>query len=56
MTWHTRLSYIKSAIRVIGFVALGINHLLAAGLFLIAAELVGVFEELPSMYKGTKIS
>lgn len=54
MTWHTKLSYAKSMVRVIGFVALGINYLLWAALFLIAAELIGIAEELPGMYKGTK--
>lgn len=54
MTLHTVLSYVKSAIRIVGFVALGGKFFLMAGLTLMLAEIVGVLEELPGAYVGTK--
>ena len=45
--WHARLSFIKSAIRIAAGISLIYPQSLAlAGIFLIAAEIVGVAEEL----------
>jgi hypothetical protein len=54
MTLHTILSYIKSGIRVLGFIALGARLHVTAGFLLILAEVVGIFEELPGSYVGTE--
>ena len=43
--WHQRLSFIKSGIRIVGYILLPTNIILAAGL-LLRAELVGIWEEL----------
>ena len=57
MTLHTKISYLKSILRILGYVALiAYNDTLltvAAG-FLIGAEVLGIIEELPGAYKGTK--
>lgn len=53
MTLHTKLSIAKSAARLVGFVMLAIN-LVAAAYILGLAEIVGILEELPGTYKGTK--
>jgi ABC-type multidrug transport system permease subunit len=45
-TWHTRASYIKSGIRLIGCaVAVFTGSVVALGVFLAVAELVGIAEE-----------
>ena len=54
MTLHTKLSYIKSAARIVGYILLLGDTVTYGVCLLIAAELVGVLEELPSAYKGTK--
>jgi hypothetical protein len=56
MTAHTIISYIKSAVRILGYIALVwvAPYLWQAGILLIGAELIGVIEELPGMYKGTE--
>lgn len=56
MTVHTIISYLKSAIRMVGFVVLMYGHLPLAGLVLFSAEVLGIIEELPGAYKGTKTS
>lgn len=56
MTLHTGFSYTKSAIRGIGFMFLAAHCLVTASLILIFAEIIGVAEEMPSAYKGTKTS
>lgn len=58
MTLHTKLSYVKSALRIVGCIILMFSPsslLMAVGAFIGAAELVGIAEELPGAYKGTKI-
>jgi hypothetical protein len=55
MIMHTKLSYAKSGIRIVGFAFLPAN-LVVSAVFLVIAEAVGILEELPGMYKGTKIS
>ena len=55
MTMHTKLSYAKSGIRIVGFAFLPVNLAVSAAL-LVIAEAVGILEELPGMYKGTKTS
>lgn len=58
MTLHTKISYLKSVLRIIGYVVLICyqDPLLTIGAsFLIGAELLGIAEELPSAYKGTKV-
>jgi hypothetical protein len=55
MTLHTKLSYVKSGLRLVGYVTLLVS--LAAGVaILVASELVGIAEEAwPGAYKGTGI-
>lgn len=53
MTLHTKLSYIKSGVRIAGYLSL-MYSLIAGCTLLIIAELLGVVEELPGSYKGTK--
>lgn len=58
MTLHTKISYIKSLARIIGYIVFLFcgNLLLTVGAsFLIGAELLGIVEELPGAYKGTKV-
>lgn len=55
MTLHTTLSYIKSLIRMIGFVALGFGHYDYAATLLLIAEMVGIWEEVPGSYAGTQM-
>jgi hypothetical protein len=52
MTLHTKISFIKSGIRIFGFAFLPVNLVIAA-ILLIVAETLGVVEELPGTYKGT---
>ena len=45
-TWHTRASYIKSGIRLIGCAgAVFTGSIVVLALFLAAAEIVGIAEE-----------
>ena len=43
---HFRISMVKSAVRIAGFIALCTGSLLVAGLILVGAELLGILEEL----------
>ena len=43
---HFRISMVKSAVRIAGFIALCTGNLLRAGIFLIGAELLGIWEEM----------
>lgn len=52
MTLHTKLSYLKSGLRIIGYLLLGFISP-AVGMLLIIAEVIGILEELPGSYKGT---
>lgn len=54
MTLHTSLSYIKSVVRIIGFSYLGFNNIPYAAALLVTAEIIGILEELPGSYVGTK--
>lgn len=54
MTLHTKLSYVKSAARMVGYAGLVTDWLLYAVVVLILAEVVGIVEELPGSYKGTQ--
>lgn len=56
MTKHTLISFAKSGLRLIAsgiLIFSGTPILLAAGLGLGCAEILGVVEELPGMYHGT---
>jgi len=44
MTTHALISYVKSLVRIVGFIALVVNMPLAA-LTLIVAEVIGIYEE-----------
>jgi hypothetical protein len=52
MTLHTKLSYVKSALRIIGYFALLWDTIVGV-VILTCSELVGIAEELPGTYKGT---
>ncbi|MDA8978265.1 hypothetical protein N9F67_00160 [bacterium] len=43
--WHRRISFIKSGIRIIGYVFIPFN-LITATVLLVVSEVVGIFEEL----------
>ena len=43
---HFRISMVKSVVRIIGFGTLCTGSLLVAGLILIGAELLGIWEEM----------
>ena len=43
---HFRISMVKSAVRIIAGITLCTGNLLVAGLLLIGAELLGIWEEL----------
>ena len=43
---HFRISMVKSVVRIVGFIALCTGNLLTAGLILVGAELLGIWEEL----------
>ena len=43
--WHRRISFIKSGIRIAGYVLIPFN-LIAATIVLVASEVVGIIEEL----------
>jgi hypothetical protein len=56
MTLHTKLSYIKSGLRVLGYGALLGSSMAAAVVILVVSELIGIAEEAwPGAYKGTGI-
>ena len=42
---HFYISMVKSVVRIAGFIALCTGNLLTAGLILIGAELLGIWEE-----------
>jgi hypothetical protein len=44
MTPHTRISYLKSAVRIVGYVTILVS-VPAAIVILVASELVGILEE-----------
>jgi len=48
------VSFVKSAIRIVGYVAIPFNLGLAVGL-LVVSELVGIFEELVLRYEQNTI-
>lgn len=62
MTLHTKLSYVKSAVRIVGYAALiivgivlSIPGLWIGGGLLAVAEGIGIAEEAwPGAYKGTE--
>ena len=43
--WHRRISFLKSGIRIVGYVFIPFN-LIAATILLVISEVVGIFEEL----------
>jgi len=45
MTFHTKVSLVKSSFRIISALALIKGDLLLAGIFLILAEIFGIIEE-----------
>ena len=54
MTLHTKLSYVKSGLRLVGYGSLLLS-LTAGVVILIASELIGIAEEAwPGAYEGTK--
>lgn len=56
MTLHTKLSYVKSGLRLVGYSSLFFS-IVAAAVILIVSELVGIAEEAwPGAYEGTKTS
>lgn len=44
--WHQRISFAKSAIRIAAGTALAVEMFWTAGLLLIAAEVLGIVEEI----------
>lgn len=42
---HQTISFIKSGVRIVGYILLGIDMATAVG-FLISSEMIGIFEEL----------
>jgi hypothetical protein len=44
MTTHTKISYLKSGVRIVGYAALIVSFP-AAVVILIASELIGILEE-----------
>jgi len=55
MTLHTKLSYIKSVARIVGYISL-LWDVTIGVVILVCSELIGVAEELPGAYKGTDTS
>ena len=57
MTLHTKISYIKSILRILGYIVLIAYNdtlLTIAAVTLLVAELLGIAEEAwPGAYKGT---
>jgi hypothetical protein len=58
MTLHTKISYIKSILRIVGYILLIAYNdtiLTIAASVLVAAELLGIAEEAwPGAYEGTE--
>ena len=56
MTAHTKVSLAKSMLRILGYIAIYFTapYLAVGCALLFAAEVLGILEELPSMYKGTQ--
>lgn len=57
MTLHTKISYIKSGLRILAyfFMLFGPGIVQLAGVVLILAEVLGIIEEAhPGAYKGTE--
>lgn len=50
MTYHTKISYTKSSIRILGYAMLAASiptqHMIGAVLVLVASEIIGIMEEL----------
>lgn len=45
--WHRNISFVKSALRIVAGLFLILSHsLVGAGIFLIAAEVLGIVEEI----------
>jgi hypothetical protein len=54
MTLHTKLSYVKSVLRLVGYLTL-LWSIPAGVVVLVMSELVGIAEEAwPGAYKGTR--
>ena len=54
MTLHTKLSYAKSALRLVGYISL-LWSIPVCVVILVASELLGIAEEAwPGAYKGTE--
>lgn len=54
MTLHTKLSYAKSVLRLIGYISL-LWGVVIGVVILVASELIGIAEEAwPGAYEGTK--
>jgi hypothetical protein len=43
---HTEISFMKSIVRIIGFIALSCNNIISGSIILIVAEIIGIIEEL----------
>ena len=43
---HFRISMVKSAVRILAGLSLGMGHVILAGMLLIAAEVLGILEEM----------
>ena len=54
MTLHTKISYLKSVLRIVGYILLLGDTVGYGVMFLVGAEVLGIAEELPGAYKGTK--
>ena len=52
MTLHTKISYVKSGTRIVGYFGL-LASVTFGVVVLVIAELLGMAEELPGAYKGT---
>jgi hypothetical protein len=46
MNNHTKISFLKSGVRLFGFLFIASQHFISAAIILIAAELISVMEEL----------
>ena len=43
---HTTVSYVKSGVRIFGFLAIGFGAIATGAFVLIAAEVLGIYEEM----------
>ena len=43
---HTSVSYVKSGVRIFGFLAIGFGAIATGAFVLIAAEVLGIYEEM----------